>query len=231
MNIRAKLLICSALLACAETPAMAEAPAAPKMALAESALPSSKVSVAVEPALSDGRLIVKVAALNRSKAPVSFGPGNVRIARIDGSAIAITPVEALIADVRVAAGLPAATGPTTAAPSTTYASPQMNVTSQGQVDVRAYTGGMGVGADEAVRRAPPGQSKAKPTISVEQADQQIAALKLAILQDSTLKPGEIAAGQIVSEPLKFKKGADRTIHLWVQIAGDEHSFTLAAPAK
>ena len=38
--------------------------------------------VAVEPALSDGRLIVKIAAQNRSAAPVPFGPANVTIARL-----------------------------------------------------------------------------------------------------------------------------------------------------
>ena len=46
-------------------------------------------------------------------------------------------------------------------------------------------------------------------------------LKHAILQDQTIAPGQIAVGQIVSEKLKFKKDEDRTLHLVVQIAGDD----------
>ncbi len=50
-----------------------------------------------------------------------------------------------------------------------------------------------------------------------------------INQDSVVQPGQVAAGQLVSEKLKFKKGEDRTLYLRISIAGDEHGFTIAAP--
>jgi hypothetical protein len=46
-----------------------------------------------------------------------------------------------------------------------------------------------------------------------------------------IQPGQIRVGQIVSQKLKFKKGEDRTLYLKIRIAGDEHSFTVAAPSN
>jgi hypothetical protein len=90
------------------------------------------------------------------------------------------------------------------------------------MDVTGYSNSAAVGSTEAMRWS-------KPTIDRATAETQVAALKAAILQDRTIAPGQIAVGQIVSEKLKFKKGEDRTLHLVVHIAGDEHGFTIAAP--
>ena len=226
MKIRSGLLICGAMLAAPVTPASAQAPAAPKVTLAESAKPNSNVSIAVEPALSDGRLIVKVAVQNRSAAPVAFGPGNVAIAKAKGGAIAVTPLSKLIDEVNVAAGAPASGAH---ASGSAYSAPIMPVNSEGQTDVSGYTGGMAVAPDENVRRSRQRRPGREPAITREEADKQIGVLKAAILQDQMLQPKEIAAGQIVSEPLKFGKSESRLIHLWVRVAGDEHSFTVAAP--
>ena len=226
MKIRSGLLICGAILAALPASAAAQATAEPKVTLAESAKPNSNVSIAVEPALSDGRLIVKIAVQNRSAAPVAFGPGNVAIAKAKGEAIAVTPLARLIDEVNVAAGAPAASAH---ASGSAYSAPIMPVNSEGQTDVSGYTGGMAVAPDENVRRSRQSRPGSQPAITREEADKQIGALKAAILQDQTLQPRQIAAGQIVSEPLNFGKGESRLIHLWVRVAGDEHSFTLAAP--
>ena len=93
-----------------------------------------------------------------------------------------------------------------------------------------YTGGSAIGPAEFVRRTKQVSPKSKPSIDRATAETQIAALKQAILQDSTIRPGQITVGQLVSQKLNFKKGEDRTLHLRVRIAGDEHSFTVAAPA-
>jgi hypothetical protein len=90
------------------------------------------------------------------------------------------------------------------------------------MDVTGYSNSSAVGSTESVRWS-------KPSIDRKTADAQIAGLKLAILQDQTIAPGQIAVGQIVSQKLKFAKGEDRTIHVKVRIAGDEHGFTIAAP--
>lgn len=225
MSIRRTLLIAVALLV-ALTPAT---PAAAQGAMAESAKPNSSISVAVEPALSDGRLIVKIAAQNRSAAAVPFGPASVAIAKAGGASIPTIPLAKLIEDVRFAAG--AVAPPAGGVPSSSaYSAPQLNVR-DGRVDPTGYTGGSTIGRDEVIRRTGRRADGKKPSLSMDEANRQIAALQLAILQDKLLQPRQVAAGQVVSEPLKFKKGEDRTIHLWVRIAGDEHSFTLAAPGK
>lgn len=181
----------------------------------------------VDPQLSDGRLVVKVAAKNLTAAPVPFGPASVSIDKPNGGAIALYPLQALINDVRLAAGMEfeetAGGRPT----ESSYSAPQLNVR-DGRVDPTGYTGGARIGQEEMLRRLP--RRSTKPTITREQAERQIGALKQAILQDSAVAPGQITVGQLVSEKLSFKKGEDRTLHLRIRIAGDEHAFTIAAPS-
>lgn len=206
-------------------PVVAAQPAPP---VAESKQARTSVSVLVDPQLSDGRLVVKIAAKNLTAHSVPFGPAGVSIAKLNGQAIALYPLQSLVNDVRVAAGM-SVEGPAGAAPTQgAYASPQMSVR-DGRVDPTGFTGGSVVGRDEYIRRNQTRRRKA--TISEADAQAQIGALKQAILQDSTLAPGQIAVGQVVSEKLSFKKGEDRTLHLRIRIAGDEHGFTIAAPNR
>lgn len=217
------LLVCAAL--SIASPTIAQAPAAG--AAAESKSGHSTVSLAVEPKLDDGRLVIKLAAQNRTTAPISFGPANVTIAKLNGQPVALMSLQQLANDVRLAAGMK----PDVSAPSSnTYATQAMATDSMGHLDVSNFHGSMGISGDQVLRdtrKAMP----SKPTITKAQADQQIAALKQAILQDSNVSPGQIAVGELVSEPLKFAKGEERTLHIWVKLAGDEHSFTIAAPEQ
>jgi hypothetical protein len=197
--------------------------------LAESKLAHSSVSVAVEPQLNDGRLVIKVAAMNGTAAPVSFGPGAISITTVAGQPIALSSLQTLINNVRVAAGMATARAPGEVPIAGVYATPQTQVDSSGHMDVSNYTGGSTVGSEQMIRQSNPRSEGSKPSIDRRTADAQIAALNQAILQDSTIAPGQIAVGQVVSEKLKFKKDEDRTLHLVVHIAGDEHGFTIAAP--
>jgi len=219
-------LVASAALAAAVLPPSSPARA---QSVAESKLPQSNVSVLVEPRLSDGRLVIKVAAKNLGTSPVPFGPTNVGVARPDGQAIAIYPLSSLVEDVRLAAGLSPATASRTVPTHGAHAAPRPTTTDGGQMDVTGFTGGSTVGGDEYVRQS--NRRKSKPTISSVEAEAQIAALKQVILQDSTLQPGQIAAGQVVTEQLKFAKGEDRTLHLRIRVAGDQHDFTIQAPKE
>lgn len=215
-----------AFLLCGLLIAQPVAAAQPAATVAESKQPHSSVSVLVDPQLNDGRLVVKIAAKNLTASSVPFGPAGVSIARPSGEAIALYPLQSLINDVRLAAGM-SVEGPTATAPTQgAYASPQMSVR-DGRVDPTGFTGGSVVGRDEYIRRNQTRRRKA--TISQADAQAQIAALNQAILQDSVLAPGQIVVGQVVSEKLKFKKGEERTLHLRIRIAGDEHAFTIAAP--
>ena len=194
--------------------------------VAESKQEHSTVNLLVEPQLNDGRLVIRIAAKNLAAGPVAFGPSSISISRPSGEPIPLSSLQALIDDVRLAAGIGAQSAPASETTQGAYASPQMGVR-DGRVDVTGYTGGAGLSGDEYIRRkrAPPG----KPTISKAEAETQIAALRQAILQDGTLSPGQIAAGQVVSSTLKFKKGEDRTLHVRVRVGSEEHGFTIAAP--
>src|SRR3954451_16702714 len=198
--------------------------------VAESKLAHSSVSVAVEPQLNDGRLVIKVAAKNGTAAPVPFGPGAISISTVAGQPIALSSLQKLINDVRVAAGMKPQAAPLGAPTAGAYGAPQMQGNSAGQADVTNYTGGSAIGSDEYVRQSNRPSPGSKPSIDRKTAETQIAALNQAILQDGVIQPGQIAIGQVVSEKLKFKKGEDRTLHLRVRLADDEHGFTLVAPS-
>jgi hypothetical protein len=215
-------ILAAALLAALPAQALAQA-AGP---IAESTQPHSKVSLMVEPALSDGRLVVKLAAKNSSAAPIPFGPSMISLAKVNGEAIALYPLQSLVNDVRGAAGMEIEEAPANRPTEGAYAAPQM-ATRDGRVDVSGYTGGVAVGSDEYVHRNQ--TRKFKPTISKAEAETQIAALRQAILQDSTVAPGQIAVGQIVTDKLQFAKGAERIVHIRVRMGDDVHTFTVAAP--
>jgi hypothetical protein len=218
--MRFQLLLAAA--AIVSAPAVAEAPAAGPVA--ESKADHSTVSLEVEPKLDDGRVVLKLAAQNRTAAPIAFGPADVTIARLNGQPVPLMSLQQLTNDVRLAAGMK----PDVAAPtSNTYATQAMTTDSTGHLDVSNFHGSMGISGGQIVRDT----SHNKPSISRAQAQQQIDGLKQAILQDSTMAPGQIAVGELVSAPLKLAAGEDRTLHVWVKIAGDEHSFTIAAPAQ
>jgi hypothetical protein len=195
--------------------------------VAESKLPHSNVSVLVEPQLNDSRLVVRIAAKNLGRGPAPFGPGNVTVARPGGQAVGLYPLAELINDIRAAAGMADEPGSVGAPTQGAYAAPQMG-TRDGKVDVSGYTGGVAVASDQYTRSRNQAR-KGKPTISEADATAQIAMLKQAIIHDQSLAPGQIAAGQIVSQKLAFKKGDDRTLHLRIRLAGDEHAFTIEAP--
>src|SRR5436305_7203996 len=193
------------LLLCAATLLAMPATAAPPAAeIADSKQAQSVVSVAVEPQLNDGRLVIKIAAKNNSAAPVPFGPGSISMSTAAGQPITLSSLQRLVNDVRMATGMkPEAVQfgtPTAGA----YAAPQMQVDSAGQADVSNYTGGSAIGSDETIRQSSRPSQGSRPSIDRKTADAQIAALKQAILQDTTIAPGQIAVGQVVSEKLKFK---------------------------
>lgn len=219
--MKIQLLFSAAALALS-APLFAQAPAAG--AVAESKADHSSVSLEVEPKLDDGRLVLKLAAQNRTTTPIPFGPADVTIAKTGGQPVALMTLPQLTNDVRMAAGMkPEATAPS----SNTYSTQAMSTDAMGHLDVSNFNGSMGISQGQIVRDS----TRNKPSISKAQAEQQIAALKQAILQDSTVAPGQIAVGELVSTPLKLADGEDRTLHVWVKIGGDEHTFTIAAPAQ
>lgn len=182
---------------------------------------ASAVSLSAEPALSDGRLVLRIAAQNRTREPIAFGPASVRIATAGGETIAVRPLAALIRDVRVAAGMEDATATVAAQQS----APAMNTSFTGQKDVSGFTGGMASGSV-----AQPAGKRTRKSADTAEAEKQIAALQAGILADTNIAPGQVAAGQLVSEKIKFRNKRDRGLVVTVTVAGEAHSFTFDAPA-
>src|SRR5437667_4026001 len=136
----------SMLLFCAPTllavPVIAAPPAAE---IADSKQAQSVVSVAVEPQLNDGRLVIKIAAKNNSAAPVPFGPGSISISTVAGQPIALSPLPKLINDVRVAAGEASAAPPGGAPTQGAYAARQPQASDgSGRMDVTGYSAGSSI---------------------------------------------------------------------------------------
>jgi hypothetical protein len=181
---------------------------------------ASSVSVVAEPALSDGRLVLRIAAQNRSQAPAAFGPASVRIATASGETIAIRPLAALIAEARAGAGMEAA-----GSVSGFSENPALLTNNSGQKDVTGFTGGMNAGVARSSSRRKPRPAE------VAAAEAQIAALKAGILADAMIAPGQVAAGQLVTEKLKFRDKRERGLVVTVTLAGEEHGFKLDAPAS
>lgn len=179
---------------------------------------ASAVSIGADPALSDGRLVLRVAAQNRTRDPVAFGPTSVRITTAAGESIAVRPLESLIAEVRSAAGMeePGSVS--------VVAMPAITTNNAGQKDVSGYTGGMGNVVAQGSRKRKP-----RPA-DVVAAEKQIAALKAGILADATIAPGQLAAGQLVTEKIRFPGKRERGLVVTVSLAGEEHSFRFDAPA-
>lgn len=177
---------------------------------------ASAVSISADPALSDGRLVLRIAAQNRTQAPVRFGPASVTIATAGGEPIAIRPLDALIADARGEGG------GDHGSVSGTAESPAMTTTNSGQRDVSGYTGGMGATVASSGR-------KRKPKVPDAATEAQIAALRAGILADTSIAPGQVAAGQLVSEKIRFRDKRKRGLTVTVNVAGETHSFVFDAP--
>ncbi len=187
----------------------------------------SSVTVQVEPALSDGRLAVKIAAKNTGGAALQFGSAHVQLFTADGTRIGWRPLRSLIGDVHAAYGMePEADS---AAPLTGASSNQLQ-SQTFQPDVSNYHGSSTVAQTQAIAL---NSKRSKKKVSPEnqrKAEAEISLLKMAIIQDRLLPPGGLAAGMLVSE--KLKRGvAGKPMKLTVTIGTDLYSFNFKAPAQ
>jgi hypothetical protein len=178
----------------------------------------SAVSVSIDPTLSDGRLVLRIAVQNRTSASIKFGPADIRIVQTTGETVALTPLDSLIGDVRRGAGL--SDGVAVA----TQPAPAMVTTNTGQKDVSGYTGNMGAPAGLVQQR------RADAPLPPE-VEAQIAGLKAGILTDAIIAPGDILARQAVTTKLKFRKASNRDLIVSISVAGEIHNFSFAAPRR
>jgi len=182
------------------------------------------VSVMSDPTLSDGRLVLKVVAMNRTQMPASFGPQDVKLFTAAGTPVKLMSLDQLVQEVRAAAG--GGTDTMTHGPAV-HAGPMMGHDSYGRPDVSGYTGGNDRmnGMDVTQTRTVAGKAvKDDPSVQ-----EQIANLSAAILHDLTIAPAAVAGGQVVTEKLKFARKEAHDLRLVVGFNGEQHEFEFAAP--
>ena len=181
------------------------------------------VSVMSDPTLADGRMVLKVVAMNRAQMPASFGPGDVKVFTAAGTPVKLMSLDQLVQETRAAADGGADTvthGPIA------HSGPSMHYDSSGRPDVSGYTGGNDrmSGMDVTQTRITAKAAKDDPKLQ-----EQIASLNAAVLHDLTIAPAAAAGGQIVTEKLKFARKEAHDLHLVVQFNGEQHEFNFAAP--
>jgi len=222
------MLIRLACLAAVLQPLAARPAAADVFAGEQSTLPTSSVTVHAEPLLSDGRLVIKLAAKNASGQTVAFGP-SILVLASNGTPIAWRPLRALIADVEAAYGMEQ---PVEVAGSPDGSTAVNTPAQRGfQPDVSNYTGSSAVAQTEAINsRSRRPKRKKVSAADKAKAEAEIAQLNQAILQDRMLAAGQVAAGMLVTEKLK-PSVTGQPLTLTITIGPDRHSFNFRAPAS
>jgi len=210
---------------CGATPAGAADPGSAVPAVMTSTQAQGEVSVAPEPKLLNGELILKVVALNRSQKPAPFGPQDIRISTADGKTVPVMSLDALIAQVK--AGAADGSAHSGSYQSSYAPGPATTYNQFGQPDVHNFTGNSAPLSGQVNPEAPPAAAPADSGAL----EQQIASLKAGILQDVTVAPGEVKGGELVTERIRFHWREKHTLHIEVRFNGEAHEFDLQAPAQ
>ncbi len=181
------------------------------------------VSLMTDPVLSDGRLVLKIAAHNPTPSDVMLRASDVKVFTAAGRPVALLSVDELIADLT---GARANRGGSQSAASS-YGSAAVNRNASGQPDVSSYTGATGSISGGV---APPPQAGTGRGGSADDAQQQqIEAIRAAILQNVTVEPGKAAGGQIVTEKIRFSRKEEKALRVVVDFNGEQHEFNFEAP--
>jgi hypothetical protein len=188
------------------------------------------VSIVSEPALSDGRLVIKIVAFNRRTEPAGFGPANVQISTAAGKPVALVPLAQLIREMQKAAGANTRQASNTDHNPSDYSHrgiPTSGVGGGGEPDVSGYSG-----ADNPTSGVVSSHTRATSgarAMSDAQLEANIAALNAGILQPMTVAPATAAGGQVVTEKLKFSRKDPRALHLVVTFNDEPHDFDFEVP--
>ena len=180
------------------------------------------VKVQSDPTLSEGRLVLKVVAFNRTTTSSSFGPDNVKVSTAAGQAVPLMTLEQLVQETRASAP-----GGSTVDPFGTSGL-RMQHDAAGRPDVGNFTGGNGsmAGSMSSRSRRPDATKGDDPKMQ-----EQIAALSAAILQPSPLAPSAAVGGQVVTQKIKFGRKEERALRVTVELNGEQHVFGFAAPGE
>jgi hypothetical protein len=180
--------------------------------------PHGEVHVVSDPALTDGRLVLRIVILNRGAGPAPFGPADISIATADGAPVALVPRETLLAE---QTGAPS--GRSAGETSQAHSTASLATNGQGQTDVTSYTGAMSVNTAGVPQSTLGRAQRADP-----QSSAAWKALDAVLLKPMTLRPGAADGGQVVTTRLRRGKGP---LIVTVSFAGEAHRFEVAVPKR
>lgn len=183
------------------------------------------VSVQTDPVLSNGRLVMKIAAHNSSDKEAELTSTAVQVFIGANKPVAVLTLDQLIAEAR--GGPSAERSMNSAHQSSNYSRPTTTTTSSGELDVTGVTG-----ASDAIGRSVSERSGARPPKTDPATEAYVEALRSGILQSVQIAPGKAAGAQVVTEKLKFTRKDPRVLRVVVAFNGESHEFEFeAAPAK
>jgi hypothetical protein len=213
--------------AAADTTGAAAVPAVNTTAAAVEGLSSTRdhgvVKLVSDPTLVGGRLMIKVVAFNRDRAPASFGPDNVKVFTAAGQPVLLVPLEKLEAEAHASNS---SRGDRSVDVFGAGGSPVTGRDAAGRPDVGNYTGGSSsMGVTFSSREHRPVDSGADDA----KVQQQIADLRAAILQPLTVAPASAAGGEVVTQTIKFGRKEARALRVVVDFNGEQHEFNFTAP--
>jgi hypothetical protein len=184
---------------------------------------SGVVSIQTDPVLSNGRLVMKVAAHNSTSNPSELSLASVQVRLGSEKPIALLTVDQLITEAR---GGPSAEQSLSAAhQASDYSRPTTTTSQSGELDVSGITGASNA-IGRGVPERPSGKSKLKSDPATEA---QVEALKAGILQTLAVPAGKAVGAQVVTEKIKFPRKDPRVLHVTVTFNGDTHEFEFEAP--
>lgn len=212
----------------AAAPSLAQESAASNTTAPTSTKDHGVVSVVPAPTLSDGRLILKVVAFNRTRMMSSFGPDDVKVFTVAGEPVPLLSLDQLILQARGGSGEESADHAAGYNPSA-YTGPVTTYDQSGRPNVTNYTGG-GHGMDTITTPSSRPREKLKSEDD-PQVKEQIAALKAAILHPVTVSPASAEGGQLVTQKLKLGRKEPHALRVVVDFNGEQHEFNFPVPPE
>jgi hypothetical protein len=189
-----------------------------------------EVSVAPESALQDGRLIVRVAILNRDKTEVPFNLESVQLSTANGKAVPILSVDQLTREVvkAVIADHRSAIRSTDHQQNNYAMNDNAAIRDSSGSIVSGNYGGTAVGANSYENMA---EIKSLPEPVIAEINAQVVGLKAGLLQSKNVAPGQVVAGQIVTDKLRLGRKDPRVLKMTVIFNQEQHEFLLDVPAE
>ncbi len=203
------------------------------LAAAESRIDKERGTVALLPDadLSNGRLVIKLVAFNRSKEPATLSAGDVKIYAAGNRPVSLVSLDVLIKETQDASR-PQVSEQTMVLPhqpeNYSHNDNAAMRSSTGQIVDGNYGGANAASSVGQLSTLPTGLSALSKE---EQAklDDKLSALRAGVLQSVTIAPGSAAGGQIVTEKLKIGRKDERTLHLTISFNGEQYDFVLPVP--